>query len=89
MARFLMTLLGSSKQNCDWHINIIRSLLVSIRESQSLLTFRRHLKDDPQILSWLRACIVRAIPRPAAVQCFGIALTNYILAAIKCISGAY
>jgi len=28
MARFLMTLLGSSKQNCDWHIFTVSTLFV-------------------------------------------------------------
>jgi len=28
MARFLITLLGSSKQNCDWHIFTVSTLFV-------------------------------------------------------------
>jgi len=28
MARFLVTLLGSSKQNCDWHICTVSILFV-------------------------------------------------------------
>jgi len=28
MARFLITLLGSSKQNCDWHIFTVSILFV-------------------------------------------------------------
>jgi len=30
MARFLITLLGSSKQNCDWHIFTVSILLCNV-----------------------------------------------------------
>jgi len=30
MARYLITLLGSSKQNCDWHIFTVSILFVDI-----------------------------------------------------------
>jgi len=36
MARFLITLLGSSKQNCDWHIFTVSILFVRKSLSQTV-----------------------------------------------------
>jgi len=53
MARFLITPLGSSKQNCDWHIFTVSILF--LRKS-----FINNLSQSQQILSHCKSRVEEA-----------------------------
>jgi len=48
MARFLITLLGSSKQNCDWHISLYGINIVRLKELHEI-----YLSQSQEIVSQL------------------------------------